>query len=172
MITLWWLFFVSFVFVLVDSIFIQIHLARWINTLSGDERGPACQLISTPFTRDPALKKVTPPSGLRPLTTLFQQRRNLKCQLFPPSCSWIGRERRGAVDSSILSNKRQISEFLDTGPTELNPGPPLQSLILGTLRSKDGDGSENVSEKLNSRSFSLHRDYSKSLTLSNVGEPS
>ena len=58
------------------------------------------------------------------------------------------------------------------GPTELNPGPPLQSLILGTLRCEDGDGSENVSEKLNSRSFNLHGDYSKSLTLSNVGEPS
>ena len=39
--------------------------------------------------------------GLRPLTIHFQQRRNLKCQLFPPSCSWIGRERRRAVDSSI-----------------------------------------------------------------------
>ena len=31
---------------------------------------------------------------------------------------------------------------------------------------------ENVAEKVNSRSFNLHRDYSKSLTLSNVGEPS
>ena len=43
---------------------------------------------------------------------------------------------------------------------------------LGTLRSEDGDGRENVAEKVNSRSFNLHRDYSKSLTLSNVGEPS
>ena len=42
------------------------------------------------------------------------------------------------------------------------------------LRSEDGDGRENVAEKVNSRSFNLHRDYSKyskSLTLSNVGEP-
>ena len=39
--------------------------------------------------------------------------------------------------------------------------------ILGTLRSEDGDGSENVTEKVNSRSFNLYRDYSKSL-----GEPS
>ena len=31
---------------------------------------------------------------------------------------------------------------------------------------------ENVAEKVNSRSFNLHRDYSKSLTLTNVGEPS
>ena len=46
------------------------------------------------------------------------------------------------------------------------------SLLIGTLRSKDGDGRENVVEKVNSRSFNLHRDYSKSLTLSNVGEPS
>ena len=44
--------------------------------------------------------------------------------------------------------------------------------IIGTLRSEDGDGRENVPEKVNSRSFNLHRNYSKSLTLSNVGEPS
>ena len=43
---------------------------------------------------------------------------------------------------------------------------------LGTLRSEDGGGSENVAEKVNSRSFNFHSDYSKSLTLSNVGEPS
>ena len=43
---------------------------------------------------------------------------------------------------------------------------------IGTLRSEDGDGSENVAEKVNSRSFNVHRDYSKSLTLSDVGEPS
>ena len=41
-----------------------------------------------------------------------------------------------------------------------------------TLRSEDTDGSENVAEKVNSRSFNLYRDYSKSLTLLNVGEPS
>ena len=44
--------------------------------------------------------------------------------------------------------------------------------IKGTLRSEDSDGSENVAEKVNARSFNLYRDYSKSLTLSNVGEPS
>ena len=50
---------------------------------------------------------------------------------------------------------------------------PLQlKLVVGTLRSEDGDNRENVAEKVNSRSFNLHRDYSKSLTLSNVGEPS
>ena len=47
-----------------------------------------------------------------------------------------------------------------------------KSSIIGTLRSEDGDGRENVAEKVNSRSFNLHRNYSKSLTLSNVGEPS
>ena len=41
----------------------------------------------------------------------------------------------------------------------------------GTLRSEDDDSRENVAEKVNSRSFNLPRDYSKSLTLSNVGEP-
>ena len=44
--------------------------------------------------------------------------------------------------------------------------------VIGTLRSEDGDGRKNVAEKVNSRSFNLHRDYSKSLTLSTVGEPS
>ena len=43
---------------------------------------------------------------------------------------------------------------------------------IGTLRSEDGDGRESAAEKVNSPSFNLHRDYSKSLTLSNVGEPS
>ena len=44
--------------------------------------------------------------------------------------------------------------------------------MVGTLKCEDGDGRENVTEKVNSPSFNLHRDYSKSLTLSNVGEPS
>ena len=43
---------------------------------------------------------------------------------------------------------------------------------LGISRSEDGVGNKNVAEKLNSRSFNLRRDYSKLLTLSNVGEPS
>ena len=38
---------------------------------------------------------------------------------------------------------------------------------MGTLRSEDGDGSENVAGKVNSRSFNLHRDYFKPITLSN-----
>ena len=54
---------------------------------------------------------------------------------------------------------------------------PVAVAVVGfvrslTLRSEDGDGRENVAEKVNSRSFNLYRDYSKSLTLSNVGEPS
>ena len=56
---------------------------------------------------------------------------------------------------------------------DLGPEPPSIKLCrVGTLRSEDGDGSENVAEKVNLRSFNLHRDYSKSLTSSNVGEPS
>ena len=34
------------------------------------------------------------------------------------------------------------------------------------------DGSENVASKMNLRSFGPHRDYSNSLTSSNVGKPS
>ena len=45
-------------------------------------------------------------------------------------------------------------------------------MLIGTLRFEDGNGGENVAEKVNSRSFNLHSDYSKSLTLANVGEPS
>ena len=48
----------------------------------------------------------------------------------------------------------------------------IVATLIGTLRSEDGDGRENVAEKVNSCSFNLRRDYSKSLTLSNVGEPS
>ena len=44
-------------------------------------------------------------------------------------------------------------------------------MTKGSLRSEDGEGRENVAEKVNSRSFNLHRNYSKLLTLSNVGEP-
>ena len=36
---------------------------------------------------------------------------------------------------------------------------------LGTLRSEDGDGRENVAEKVDSHAFNLHRDYSKSLSI-------
>ena len=52
--------------------------------------------------------------------------------------------------------------------------PPLRrpTMLVATLRSEGGEGGENVAEKVNSRSFNLHRDYSKSLTLSNVGKPS
>ena len=43
--------------------------------------------------------------------------------------------------------KRILSSFAATA-----------SVIIGTLRSEDGDGRENVAEKVNSRSFNLHRD--------------
>ena len=42
---------------------------------------------------------------------------------------------------------------------------------VGTLRSEDGDGSENVAEKGNSRFFNCRHDYSKFLTLSNEVNP-
>ena len=40
----------------------------------------------------------------------------------------------------------------------------------GSLRYLDGDGNENVTQKLNSRSFNRYRDYSNSFTLSNASE--
>ena len=42
---------------------------------------------------------------------------------------------------------------------DLGPEPPhIELCRVETLRSEDGDGSENVAEKGNSRSFNLHRD--------------
>ena len=41
---------------------------------------------------------------------------------------------------------------------------------IGTLRSEDNDGGENVTLKVNWGSFGVHRDYSNSLTFSNVGD--
>ena len=57
------------------------------------------------------------------------------------------------------------------GAKKKDVGAALQMLIR-TLRSEDSDGRENVAEKVNSLSSNLHCDYSKSLTLSNVGGPS
>ena len=81
----------------------------------------------------------------------------------------------------ILANKtsgsvRPKSPIVQFNKTRTqSPAQPFYSLrllLLGTLRSEDGDGRENVAEKVNSLSFNPHRDYSESLTLSNVGEPS
>ena len=43
--------------------------------------------------------------------------------------------------------------------------------LIRDLKIKRRDSNENVAEKVNLRSFSLYRDYSYPLTLSNVGEP-
>ena len=73
---------------------------------------------------------------------------------------------------SVFRNVRKISLFSREMVVNSNERKSCRRQItLGTLRSEDGDGGENVGEKVNSRSFNLHNDYSKSLTLSNVGEP-
>ena len=41
---------------------------------------------------------------------------------------------------------------------------------IGSLSNDDGHGSENVTQKVNSRCFKLHRSYSNSFNLSNVGD--
>ena len=43
-------------------------------------------------------------------------------------------------------------------------------VLIGSLSNDDGDGSENVPEKVNSRCFKLHRSYFNSFNLSNVGD--
>ena len=56
---------------------------------------------------------------------------------------------------------------------DTDPLLPRPTMLVATLRSEGGDGGVNVAEKVNqARSFNLHRDYFKSLTLSNLGEPS
>ena len=44
------------------------------------------------------------------------------------------------------------------------------NLKIGTLRSEDSDGGENVTLKVNWQSFSAQCDYSNFLTFSNVGD--
>ena len=63
--------------------------------------------------------------------------------------------------SDVKKTWKWKNAFLNPDDSTLEP--------IETLRSENGDGRENVAEKVNSRSFNLHRDYSKSLTLSNVG---
>ena len=41
---------------------------------------------------------------------------------------------------------------------------------IGSLSNKDGDGYENVTQKVNSRSFKLYRAYFISFNSSNVGK--
>ena len=41
---------------------------------------------------------------------------------------------------------------------------------LGSLRNDDGNSSENVTQKVNSRCFKLHRSYCNSFNLFNVGD--
>ena len=47
----------------------------------------------------------------------------------------------------------------------------FSSLVLGTLRSEDGDGRENVAEKSESAFFQSSLRLVQVTTLSNVGEP-
>ena len=95
----------------------------------------------------------------RHLTTAKRAERN-KLDFRCPIC-------RSAVGqtSCFICARRSSTDI----PVLLLNQPNIRS---DQLRSKDGDSSENVAEKVTSRSFNLHRDYSKSLTLSNVGEPS
>ena len=95
----------------------------------------------------------------------------------------VGKLTQSATTESELGHDREkswqetwkISAKCDIENEFENNGKLSQSASTekeGTLRSEDGDGRENVAEKVNSRSFSFHRGYSKSLTLSNVGESS
>ena len=49
-------------------------------------------------------------------------------------------------------------------------GGALPDETKGSFSIKDGDGSENVTFKMNSRFFKLCRAYSNSWKMSNVGE--
>ena len=43
-------------------------------------------------------------------------------------------------------------------------------VVLGSLSNDDGNGSENVNQKVNSRCFKFHRSYGNSFKLSSVGD--
>ena len=80
-----------------------------------------------------------------------------------------GFDYKKAIVDTIITIIEENTEAKESGTfTIIFPSLSL----LGTLRSEDDDGRENVAEKVNSCSSNLHRDYSKSLTFSNVGEPS
>ena len=56
----------------------------------------------------------------------------------------------------------------------LSPGTKNVAVVercsLGTLSNDDDDGSENVTEKMNLRSFKLNRVYLDPLNMSNAGD--
>ena len=81
------------------------------------------------------------------------------------SCGWMKHENTSSFENDNVT-------MLVTSKCACSHHRWYSFQSLGTLRSDDGDGSENVAEEVNSRSFNLHRDYSKSLTLSNVFEAS
>ena len=47
---------------------------------------------------------------------------------------------------------------------------PLSATIIWTLSNDEDDGSENVSKKMNLRSFKLNRVYLDPLNMSNAGD--
>ena len=52
----------------------------------------------------------------------------------------------------------------------VSPHPPPSPVIRALISIDDGDDSENVILKMNSRCFNLSRIYSNSLKMSNTGE--
>ena len=76
--------------------------------------------------------------------------------------------KRCMKDSNLSLLESNLGSLYVCGelPTYLSP-----KTTLGTSRYKDGDGRQNITEKVNLHSFNLHRNYFKSLTLSNVDEP-
>ena len=54
----------------------------------------------------------------------------------------------------------------------ISPSKPFRLIGNRDFKVQRRDGNENVALKVNLRPFSLHRNYSYPLTLSNVGEPS
>ena len=76
---------------------------------------------------------------------------------------------RNGTDVGESNTKMWVKTLSNSG---LSMDKCVANNSVGSSRSEDGNGRENVAEKVNSRSFNLHRDYSKSLTFSNIGEPS
>ena len=64
------------------------------------------------------------------------------------------------------------SNSVDSFVFFFSKGIHLLSTENRDFKIQQSDGNENVDQKVNLRSFSLYRNYSYPLTLSNVGEPS
>ena len=81
----------------------------------------------------------------------------------------VQREKEKLLVAPSSTEGSEEGPILGYVPVSLRIQPPVNTRDLNIRRWRR---QRNVAEKVNSRSFNRHRDYFKSLTLSNLGEPS